>query len=111
MSTPMEPSPSDNVYFNDPESGAEMARLIDQDRLITRGMGGPFADRPDLTGIHRILDVACGPGYVSAAVKQLDAIPTGIDFSEKMIAIAKGRSPDITFLQGNAQDLPFANAL
>src|SRR5256885_16213572 len=62
VSTPTEPSASDNVYFNDPESGAEIARLIDQDRLVTRGMGGPFADRPDLTGIHRILDVACGPG-------------------------------------------------
>ncbi|PYL06649.1 MAG: SAM-dependent methyltransferase [Verrucomicrobia bacterium] len=57
-----------------------------------------------------VLDVACGPGYVSAAVKQFGAIPTGIDFSEKMIAIAKTMSPDITFLQGNAQDLPFANS-
>jgi len=36
-----------------------------------------------------VLDVACGPGYVSAAAKQLGAIPTGIDFSEKMVAIAK----------------------
>jgi ubiquinone/menaquinone biosynthesis C-methylase UbiE len=57
-----------------------------------------------------VLDVACGPGYVSAAVKQLGAIPTGIDFSEKMIAIAKKISPDIPFLQGDAQDLPFANS-
>ena len=56
-----------------------------------------------------VLDVACGPGYVSAAVKQLGAIPTGIDFSEKMIAIAKQMSPDIAFFQGNAQDLPFGN--
>jgi len=30
-----------------------------------------------------VLDVACGPGYVSAAVRMLDAVPTGIDFSEK----------------------------
>ena len=43
MSTPINPSESDNVYFNDPESGAEMARLIDQDHLITKGMGGLFA--------------------------------------------------------------------
>src|SRR5262249_59277995 len=52
-----------------------------------------------------VLDVACGPGYVSAAVKQLGALPTGIDFSEKMIAIAKKMFPDITFIQGDAQDL------
>jgi SAM-dependent methyltransferase len=57
-----------------------------------------------------VLDVACGPGYVSAAVKQLGAFPTGIDFSEKMIAIAKEMFPDITFIQGDAQDLPFEDA-
>ena len=54
-----------------------------------------------------VLDVACGPGYVSAAAKQLGAIPTGIDFSEKMVAIAKRMFPDIRFTQGDAQDLPF----
>jgi ubiquinone/menaquinone biosynthesis C-methylase UbiE len=54
-----------------------------------------------------ILDVACGPGYVSAAAKQLGAIPTGIDFSEKMVGIAKRMFPEIRFKQGDAQDLPF----
>ena len=57
-----------------------------------------------------VLDVACGPGYVSAAMKRLGAVPTGIDFSEKMIAIAKTMFPDISFLQGDAQDLAFGNA-
>ena len=56
------------------------------------------------------LDVACGPGYVSAAVKELGAVPTGIDFSEKMIAIAKGMFPAISFIQGDAQNLPFRDA-
>jgi len=54
-----------------------------------------------------VLDVACGPGYVSAAAKQLGAFPTGIDFSEKMVAIAKRMFPEIQFTQGDAQDLPF----
>jgi 2-polyprenyl-3-methyl-5-hydroxy-6-metoxy-1,4-benzoquinol methylase len=31
-----------------------------------------------------VLDIACGPGYVSATAKQLGAIPTGIDLSENM---------------------------
>src|SRR5437762_12769362 len=57
-----------------------------------------------------LLDVACGPGYVSAAVKKLGAVPTGIDFSERMIAIARMMFPDIAFIQGNAQALPFPNA-
>jgi ubiquinone/menaquinone biosynthesis C-methylase UbiE len=53
------------------------------------------------------LDVACGPGYVSAAAKQLGAVPTGIDFSEKMVGIAKGMFPGIRFRQGDAHDLAF----
>src|SRR6266481_8787086 len=53
-----------------------------------------------------VLDVACGPGYVSAAAKQLGAVPTGMDFSENMVAIAKQMFPDIPFVQGDAQDLP-----
>lgn len=54
-----------------------------------------------------VLDVACGPGYVSAETKKLGAIPTGIDFSEKMIAIARRMLPDTPFVQGDAQSLPF----
>jgi ubiquinone/menaquinone biosynthesis C-methylase UbiE len=57
-----------------------------------------------------VLDVACGPGYVSAAVRTLGAIPTGIDFSEKMVATEKKMFPDISFLQGDAQALPFDDA-
>jgi len=56
-----------------------------------------------------VLDVACGPGYVSAAAKELGAVPTGIDFSEGMLAIAKEMFPGISFVQGDAQDLPFGD--
>jgi ubiquinone/menaquinone biosynthesis C-methylase UbiE len=52
-----------------------------------------------------VLDVACGPGYVSDAIRKLGAIPMGIDFSEKMVAIAKKMFPGIRFAQGDAQDL------
>jgi ubiquinone/menaquinone biosynthesis C-methylase UbiE len=54
-----------------------------------------------------VLDLACGPGYVSAAAQQLGAVPTGIDFSDKMVAIAERMFPEIRFKQGDAQDLPF----
>jgi len=45
-----------------------------------------------------VLDVACGPGYASDAVRKLGAIPTGIDFSAKMIAIAKKMFPGDSIL-------------
>jgi ubiquinone/menaquinone biosynthesis C-methylase UbiE len=56
------------------------------------------------------LDVACGPGYVSAAIKELGAISTGIDFSDNMVTIAKGMFPDIRFMHGDAHNLPFDDA-
>src|SRR6266496_3598952 len=57
-----------------------------------------------------VLDVACGPGYVSAAVKKVGANPTGVDFSKKMVAIAGSMFPEIDFREGDAQQLPFADA-
>jgi hypothetical protein len=61
LTTPIDPLKSGNVYFNDPESGAEMARLLEQDRLITQGMGGLFPERSnDFSGIQRVLDGCTG---------------------------------------------------
>src|SRR5260370_42458566 len=57
-----------------------------------------------------ILDVGCGPGYVSVAAAERGAIPIGLDFSEEMIAIAKKKFPRIEFRQGDAQNLPFPDA-
>jgi ubiquinone/menaquinone biosynthesis C-methylase UbiE len=51
-----------NSYFIDGENAAEMARLIDQDHIITRGMGGLFTAIPDLSRISSVLDLGCGPG-------------------------------------------------
>jgi len=39
----------------------------------------------------------------------LGAIATGIDFSKKMVAIAKRMFPEIRFTRGDARDLPFAD--
>jgi SAM-dependent methyltransferase len=54
-----------------------------------------------------ILDIGCGPGYVSAAAAERGAMPIGLDFSREMIAIAKKMSPQIEFREGDAQHLPF----
>ena len=90
MATAGEPSNSDPVYFNDPESAAEMARLLAQDRLITAGMGGLFSERFDLSGIQRMLDVACGPGgwALQAAFRYPEIEVVGLDISRMMIDYA-----------------------
>jgi SAM-dependent methyltransferase len=60
-----------------------------------------------VTSGMRLLDVACGPGYVAQAARSLGAEPTGVDFSAEMIRLARERNSDIKFLEGDAQALDF----
>ncbi|TMI85008.1 MAG: methyltransferase domain-containing protein [Bacteroidetes bacterium] len=55
----------------------------------------------------KVLDVACGPGYVSHAIHSKQAIPIGVDFSSSMIQLAREFYPDIKFVEGDAQALNF----
>ena len=52
-----------------------------------------------------MLDVACGPGYVTAAAAKRGASVTGIDFSSEMISFARERYPDLRFEEGDAEHL------
>jgi demethylmenaquinone methyltransferase/2-methoxy-6-polyprenyl-1,4-benzoquinol methylase len=52
----------------------------------------------------RTLDVACGTGFLTS---QLRGDVTGLDQSSRMLEIAQGRSPDATFVQGDAFALAF----
>ena len=56
----------------------------------------------------KLLDVACGPGWLSFAAVQRQAIVTGLDFVEKMLTIARLRCPEAEFHQGDAENLSFA---
>jgi SAM-dependent methyltransferase len=76
----------------------------------TRQFIPPLLDAAGVSGKMSILDVGCGPGYVSAAAADRGAIPIGLDFSGEMIAIAKKKFSRIEFRQGDAQNLPFPNA-
>ncbi len=73
----------------------------------TRQFIGPLLDAANVLSELAVLDVGCGPGYVSAAAALRGANPTGLDFSGEMITIAKRLSPNIEFREGDAQNLPF----
>jgi ubiquinone/menaquinone biosynthesis C-methylase UbiE len=84
-----------NTYLNDPESGEEMARLLEQDRILTACMGGLFPERAgDLSGIQDILDIACGPGgwAQEVAFQYPQACVTGCDISRVMVEYAQMQS-------------------
>jgi ubiquinone/menaquinone biosynthesis C-methylase UbiE len=57
----------------------------------------------------RLLDVACGPGYITSAAASRGAIATGIDFSSEMIQEASGRYPGLDFREGDAEQLAFGD--
>jgi ubiquinone/menaquinone biosynthesis C-methylase UbiE len=84
-------SQGDGTYFIEAENAAEMARLINQDRIITRSMGGFFPPNIDLSNIHDILDIACGPGGWALDVARAypDKRVTAIDISQIMVAFAR----------------------
>ncbi len=83
-----------NSYVIDAESGAEMARLIDQDRLVTACMGGLCPEVPALAKVRRTLDAACGPGgwAQEMAYTYPDMQVVGIDLSQRMIGYAQALS-------------------
>lgn len=86
---------SDNTYVLDAESAVEMARLLDQDKIMTKSMHGIFSERTDdLSGISHILDIACGPGgWVLDVARTYPHIEvTGIDISKNAISYARAQA-------------------
>lgn len=55
----------------------------------------------------RVLDIATGAGYVASKAAEIGAISTGLDFSEAQIELARQTFTNVTFQQGDAQNLPF----
>ena len=86
----LSPDSSQEIYFTDPESASEMARLTRQAHLLTKVMGGPLTDLPDVAHLHDILDLACGPGawVLEVASMYPDKQVVGVDVSQLMINYA-----------------------
>src|SRR3954451_4393987 len=55
----------------------------------------------------RALDVATGTGDLAIALAERGADVVGVDFAEKMLAIARQKAPGIDFRTGNALALDF----
>ena len=98
-------------YVFDPENAAEMARLINQDRLATEVIGGIFAGLSPMTieSLHTILDMACGPGgwVLDVAFAHPTMEVAGIDISQTMIhyAIARARSQGLSNASFEVMDI------
>ena len=101
------PEPSEQDNDNDYLLGhtdTEKVRLIEQDRLFTRAMGGLLAEQTDISHVRQVLDVACGPG--GWALELAERYPhlqvVGIDIDAGMIEYARamahvGRLGNVSF--------------
>jgi SAM-dependent methyltransferase len=69
----------------------------------------PLLDAAGAGAGSRLLDVACGPGYVSEAAAARGAEPVGLDVAGAMVERARLRCPGLTFVQGDALGLPFGD--
>jgi SAM-dependent methyltransferase len=57
-----------------------------------------------------LLDVACGPGYVSDLASRQGAKATGVDLSGEMVKLARGQYPALDFQCADAEDLPYQDS-
>ena len=64
----------------------------------------------DLTG-KRLLDVCTGPGHLAGEAAARGALVDAVDFSEAMVKEAKARFRGISFIEGDAEALPYDNLI
>ncbi|GHO98388.1 hypothetical protein KSF_084360 [Reticulibacter mediterranei] len=83
-----------NTYIFDSNNPTELARLINQDRLITQAMGGPLNGVMNVSELRNILDLGCGPGgwALDAAFALPEAEIDGFDSSRPMVNYANARA-------------------
>lgn len=58
---------------------------------------------------ERVLDIAAGTGTSSAALARTGAEVVALDFSQGMVDEGRRRHPELTFVQGDAEKLPFGD--
>lgn len=57
-----------------------------------------------------LLDLCCGHGNAAEALVKAGATVTGLDFSPAMLARARRRVPEASFVEGDAASLPFEDS-
>lgn len=98
-------------YEEDPPMALPLAASDEPDRLFIN-LYHRTATQADLTG-KRVLEVSCGHGggasYLMRSVRP--ASYTGLDLNQAAIEVCRKRHnlPGLDFVQGNADNLPFAD--
>ena len=79
-----------------------------------RSMGGRLVERVGVSAGDEVLDVGCGTGTVAITAARRDARVTGVDITPELVDRARENADSagvegISWREGNATDLPFAD--
>ncbi len=77
------------------------------------GLAQSLVDAARIGPGQQLLDVACGTGIVARTAADLIGSTgrvVGLDLNEAMLTVARRVSPELEWQQGDAADLPFADA-
>jgi SAM-dependent methyltransferase len=98
----------ERAFHDFEQAGWELAAeyYVDAFAPLTRQTAEYLLDAVGAEAGTRMLDVACGPGFITAAAAARGANVTGLDFAAKMIAYAQHTHPGVSFRIGDAQKLP-----
>src|ERR1051325_10268135 len=78
-------------------STGDRNRILNSDPVLWSFAG-------DVSG-RKVLDAGCGTGYLTKQLSDRGALVTGIDFSERMIAISRVQFPHIDFRVDSCSEL------
>lgn len=107
-----------------PLSYEENYDIIAQTHLesLRGGNGNPWMDADDIAHFaketvalverftddgEKVLDAGCGPGELELYLDSERFKVTGLDLSADYLGYAKERTPDVRYVQGNIEQLPF----
>lgn len=99
--------------MSDPDRGQILTGAAEiYDSLFVPALFGRFAeavaDAAQVKPTGAVLDVACGSGALTRAVRsRTTGRVVGIDVNPGMLAVARRRDGDVVYLEGDGQDLPF----
>lgn len=88
---------------------AKVRGLLDSSPYLRASLA-LFAELVDDAGGGPVVDVGCGPGYVTRHLRDLGVDAFGIDLSAEMVNLARRDYPDARFEVGTMTDLELDNA-
>jgi SAM-dependent methyltransferase len=95
------------------EAAGWSERAATFETLVARATGEAIEPLLDAAGVGagvRVLDAGCALGTLAAAAARRGARVTGVDLAEGMLAAARRRHPEIEFVVGDVEALPFGDA-